>query len=88
MPFIFIILTRVLFVASMVFIVGYVFGGFSKNPTLSTISKVAVILAIVLFIANNIFPLRAGMWSHRYRGVHGCVYDQKDTSRVQEGQWK
>jgi hypothetical protein len=88
MPFIFIILTRVLFVASMVFIVGYVFGGFSKNATLTTISKVAVILAIVLFIANNILSFRMGRWNHRYRGAHGCVYDQKDTSRVQEGQWK
>ena len=88
MPFVFIILTRVLFVASMVFIVGYVFGGFSKNATLTTISKVAVVLAIVLFIANNVFLFRTGRWNHRYQGAHGCVYNTKDTSRLQEGQWK
>ena len=88
MPFVFIILTRVLFVASMVFIVGYVFGGFSKNATLTTISKVAVVLAIVLFIANNVFLFRMGRWNHRHQGAHGCVYNTKDTSRLQEGQWK
>jgi hypothetical protein len=50
-----IILIRILFAACMVFIIGYVFGNFSKRPTLAAISKVASILAIVLFISANIF---------------------------------
>ena len=48
-----IILIRILFAASMVFVIGYVFGNFSKTKTLATISKVAAILSIVLFIAAN-----------------------------------
>jgi hypothetical protein len=48
-----IILIRILFAASMVFGIGYVFGNFSKTKTLATISKVAAILSIVLFIAAN-----------------------------------
>lgn len=47
-----IIITRILFVACMVFIIGYVFGNFSKNSTLAILSKVAVVAAIVLFIAQ------------------------------------
>jgi hypothetical protein len=37
----------------MVFIIGYVFGGFSKKPALATITKVAAILVIILFVATN-----------------------------------
>ena len=42
-----IILIRILFVANTVFVIGYVFGNFSKTKTLATISKVAAILSIV-----------------------------------------
>lgn len=54
----FIIIIRILFVTSMVFIIGYIFGGFSKKPALATISKVAAILVIVLFIATNVLLMR------------------------------
>ncbi|WP_419701448.1 hypothetical protein [Mucilaginibacter sp. NFX135] len=37
----------------MIFIIGYVFGEFSKKPALTIITKVAAILVIVLFIAAN-----------------------------------
>ena len=53
-----IILIRILFVVCMVFIIGYVFGNFSKRTTLSNIAKVASILVIVLFISANIFLFR------------------------------
>ncbi|HMI03384.1 MAG TPA: hypothetical protein VK541_12920 [Pedobacter sp.] len=53
-----IIIIRLLFAVCMVFIIGYVFGGFSKNPTLATLTKVAAILAIVLFIAANALSMR------------------------------
>ena len=66
MGFVFIIILRVLFVASMVFIIGYVFGGFSKKPALRTITKIAAILAIVLFIATNIALTRLAF--HHFNG--------------------
>ena len=48
-----IIIIRILFITCMVFIIGYVFGGFSKKPALTSITKVAAILVIILFIATN-----------------------------------
>jgi len=62
-----IILVRVLFAASMVFVIGYIFGNFYRNKTLTTISRVAAILAIVLFIASNGILMRFGGCRH---GVH------------------
>lgn len=70
MGFVFIILLRILFVASMVFIIGYVFGGFSKKPALRGITKVAAILVILLFFISNIVFTRMafrngnGPWCH------------------------
>jgi hypothetical protein len=66
------ILIRVLFVASMVFIVRYVFGSFSKNATLTVITKIATVLVIVLFITANIFAFRftGGPWR-----FHRTPYD-------------
>lgn len=58
MGFVFIIILRILFAACMVFIIGYVFGGFSKKPALRTITKVAAILVIVLFIGTNVLLMR------------------------------
>jgi len=58
MGFGFIMAIRILFGVCMVFIIGYIFGGFAKNPTLVTLTKVAAILAIILFIATNIFFMR------------------------------
>lgn len=75
-----IILIRILFIVCMVFIIGYIFGGFSKNPTLSTISKTAAILAIVLFILANVFLIRFGfMHGHgKYAGERCGFRDQQD----------
>ncbi len=58
MIFPFLILLRILFGVCMVFIIGYIFGGFSKRPALACLSKVAAILAIVLFISTNILLMR------------------------------
>ncbi|HTE26167.1 hypothetical protein [Flavitalea sp.] len=75
-----IILTRLLFIASMVFIIGYVFGNFSKSKTLTRFTKVAAILAIILFIATNIFAFRSANWRH---GEHGwCLGPRSDSSNV------
>lgn len=75
-----IILIRILFATCMVFIIGYIFGNFSKKTTLATISKVASILAIVLFISANIFFFRFNGRNHvNYNGKGYCGYYQKDS---------
>jgi hypothetical protein len=80
MSFGIIILIRILFVACMVFIIGYIFGNFSKKPTLAAISKIASILAIVLFISANIFFFHFNGWHHSNNGWKGyCGYYQKDS---------
>ncbi|HEU4553034.1 MAG TPA: hypothetical protein VFS25_09375 [Chitinophaga sp.] len=72
-----IIFLRVLFVACMVFIIGHVFGSFSKRPALRIITKIAVILTIVLFISGNILFFRfAHVRAAHYRGYHThCMYE-------------
>lgn len=59
-----IIALRLFFVACMVLIIGYVFGNFSKSKRLTTMTKVASILAIVLFISANAFTMRFAGWRH------------------------
>ena len=59
------ILFRVLFIASMVFIIGAIFGNFSQRSTLRVFSKISAILVIVLFFATTGLSMRFG-WN-RYR---------------------
>lgn len=68
MSFALIIFIRVLFVACMVFILGYIFGSFGKRPVLKTLSRVAAILMIVLFIGMNLLFVRATIGGHRHHG--------------------
>ena len=77
-----IILIRILFVACMVFIIGYVFGNFSNKAILSNITKVASILVIVLFIAANIFLFRFGGWHHGNHANNYCSWNQHDTTAI------
>lgn len=84
MSFAFIILIRLLFVACMVFIIGYVFGSFSKSLVLRRITRVAAILAIVLFFLSNVFVMRAAWGSHR-PGTHErgwCGPNYNDSTAV------
>jgi hypothetical protein len=79
-----IIIIRILFAASMVFIIGYVFGGFSKKQSLKVITKIAAILIIVLFIAVN------GLFMLSYFG-HGRFHVRNhwnscDSTQVQQKQ--
>lgn len=79
------ILTRILFVACMVFILGYVFGGFSRNPTLTVFTKIAAILTIVLFVGSNVFFFRARRGVHHNDGRYNCGwYDRDSTVRQQQ----
>ena len=81
-----IILLRVLFAACMVFVIGYVFGSFSKNPTLTSITRVAAVLAVVLFISSNILSFRTGGWRRGADGKYQCGYVVKDSSTVKSKQ--
>jgi len=77
-----IILTRILFITSMVIVIGYVFGSFSKSVALTRLTKAAVIVSIVLFLFTNIAWFRAGGWHHGRYGVPGqCGYYQ-DSMKV------
>ncbi|MEP6951064.1 MAG: hypothetical protein ABI863_17380 [Ginsengibacter sp.] len=82
--FIAFILSRILFIACMVFIIGYVFGNFSKSTTLKTITKIASIVVIVLFISANAFFFRFGGWNQNYKGNNANCgwYLQKDSSGI------
>jgi hypothetical protein len=76
-----IILIRILFTACMVFIIGYVFGNFSRSATLTTITKVASILAIVLFISANIFLFRFNTGHQgNFSRKNSCGWYQQDTT--------
>jgi hypothetical protein len=77
-----IILIRILFAASMVFVIGYVFGNFSKTKTktLATISKVAAILSIVLFIAANGVLMHFGGWHGGYHNQYNCHNASTDST--------
>ena len=77
-----IILIRVLFIGCMVFIIGYVFGNFSKKPALKTITKIASILAIVLFISVNIFAFRFGAWHHGNFNGNYCAWHHADSAII------
>lgn len=61
------IASRVLLVASLVFVLGYVFGNFSRNRTLTRITKVASVLLVILFIGMNI---AFGRFMARHGGKH------------------
>ena len=86
MSFGLIILIRILFAACMVFVIGYVFGNFSKSKTLATITKVASILAIVLFISANILSFHFAPWQHP--GRNNCSGYQKDTAVISREVYK
>lgn len=62
----------------MVFIIGYVFGSFSKNRTLTVLTKIAAILTIVFFILANVAMFRGGRWhghGGHYQANRHCMYE-------------
>lgn len=71
-----------LFVACMVFIFGYVFGSFSKKKSLVTLTKVATILIVVLFIGSRIFFVTNLHRSHGWCpwNENHPAYDQRDST--------
>jgi hypothetical protein len=67
------IVSRILFIASMVFIIGAIFGNFSQRRTLAIFSKIAAVLVIVLFFATTGFAMRFGGW----RGHRAHYYNER-----------
>lgn len=75
----FFIFTRILFVACMVFVFGYIFGPFSKNKTLSVMARIATVLVVVLFISTNVLLFRYGRNNHNRWNNAPCHTGQVDT---------
>lgn len=76
-----IILSRLLFAASMVFIIGYIFGNFSRKTALTRLAKIGSITVIVLFIATNIALFRFGGMRHGHANWrNGCDSHQVDST--------
>ena len=76
------IFTRLLLVASMVFIVGYVFGSFAKSRSLTIITKIATVLIIVIPILTGVFFVSSGGRFHRgEHHVNGtCHFQHPDST--------
>lgn len=64
MPFAIFFITRLLLITSLVFVIGYVFGNFSKNKTLARITKASSIFLAIAFVASSFFFFRFGGWRH------------------------
>ena len=67
------IFARILFVACMVFIIGYIYGPFSQRRGLTIAARIAAIAIIFAFIMMNVFafrgpshggPSHSGPWQH------------------------
>ncbi|HWV27994.1 MAG TPA: hypothetical protein VN038_00020 [Dyadobacter sp.] len=77
------IFARILFVACMVFIIGYIYGPFSQRRGLTIAARVAAIAIIFAFIMMNVFAFRAA--SHGGPS-HGGPWQQGHWSHCDEGQ--
>jgi hypothetical protein len=67
-----------------------VFGSFSKKLVLRRITKVAAILAIVLFILSNVLAVRFAWNDHRH-GMHErgwCHQNSNDSTATQRGYFR
>lgn len=82
-PFIIFILGRLLFIASMVFIIGNLFGGFSKRKTLKTLGRIGSIFIIIFFIAGSFLHRPGPRGWHSRRLDRGCWTYQKDSTNHQ-----
>ena len=76
------IFARILFVACMVFIIGYIYGPFSQRRGLTIAARVAAVAIIFAFIMVNIFAFRAA--SHGGPS-HGGPWQQGRWSHCDEG---
>ena len=79
------ILIRILLIACMVFILGYVFGNFSRKAALTKITKVAAVILTIFFIAGGFLFFRwnagwrYGNFNKNDRVRHHCILQDSTT---------
>ncbi|MBZ4190849.1 hypothetical protein [Niabella beijingensis] len=73
------IISRLLLIACFVLVIGYIFGSFATNKTLSTLARVAAILLLVGFIASNIFFFRFRNGNAGFHNRHCWQQHQTDS---------
>lgn len=78
------IIIRILFIACIILVIGYVFGNFSKSKALTTLTKVASILLIVLFAGAAAFSFRSARHNGygTYEKYNHCITHTKDSVQV------
>lgn len=78
------IVARILFLACIIFIIGYIFGGFSKKKSLSTLARISAILIIVSFIMINVFAMHSGRFRNGWcpdGSSHAMHWHKQDQMR-------
>lgn len=86
MPTLIFIISRIVILACLVLILGYVFGNFSTKPLLATLTKAASILILAGFIAGSVLILgfRNARHSRDFNKDKWCGYQylQTDSTRT------
>lgn len=86
MPTLIFIISRIVIIACLVLILGYVFGNFSTKPLLATLTKAASILILAGFIVGSVFILRFRNANHTcdFNKDSWCGYQhlQTDSTRT------
>lgn len=77
------ILFRIILLASLIMVLGYVFGNFSQRKSLTRLTKVSSVLLLVVFVIMNFFMFR--FYGKRHFGRHqdfgtNCPYVEKDST--------
>lgn len=70
------ILTRLLLMACLVFIIGYVFGNFSKSKALTAITRIASIVLVVSVFATGFLFFRVGKSARRGHINYNEMHDK------------
>jgi hypothetical protein len=85
MFFALLIFARILFVACMVFIIGYIYGPFSQRRGLTIAARIAAITIIFAFIMMNIFAFRGrgpcAVASHHRHWEHCDDFHEKEQAK-------
>ncbi len=83
MPFAIFLIMRLLLITSIVFIIGYVFGNFSKSVILTRFTKISSIFIAIAFVASSFFFFRFGGWRHEnfnHKDRFECWQQQQDST--------
>ena len=78
------ILVRLLLIAALVFVIGYVWGNFSKKKSLTTLAKISTILLVVMVIVGNIFAFRFAGWRNgrNHHQQEQCYFQRGDSTTI------